>query len=127
MEAAALPVDTGILRRRAAPPSCCACAATNSSSRCSMPATKRRSVICDRFGPGSWRMCAACSPGPRANAEDVLQNVYMRAYGALRADDRPVAVRAWLYRVAHDRCIDELRRPGAQPTEIVEQEGDSAP
>ncbi len=63
-------------------------------------------------------------PGPRANAEDVLQDVFMRAYSALRADERPVAVRAWLYRVAHNRCIDELRRPGAQPTEIVEQEGD---
>ena len=37
----------------------------------------------------------------------------MRAYGALRANDREVSVRAWLYRVAHNRCIDELRRPGA--------------
>lgn len=64
-------------------------------------------------------------PGPRANAEDVLQDVFLRAYGALRADERPVALRAWLYRVAHNRCVDELRRPGPQPAELPDQEGDA--
>jgi RNA polymerase sigma factor (sigma-70 family) len=49
--------------------------------------------------------------GPRQDAEDVLQDVFVRAYGALRADSRDVNVRAWLYRVAHNRCIDHLRRP----------------
>jgi RNA polymerase sigma factor (sigma-70 family) len=49
--------------------------------------------------------------GPRQDAEDVLQDVFVRAYGALRADGREVNVRAWLYRVAHNRCIDHLRRP----------------
>ena len=51
------------------------------------------------------------SGASRQDAEDVLQDVFVRAYGALRADDRPVQVRAWLYRVAHNRCIDHLRRP----------------
>jgi len=49
--------------------------------------------------------------GPRQDAEDVLQDVFVRAYGALRLDSREVNVRAWLYRVAHNRCIDHLRRP----------------
>jgi RNA polymerase sigma factor (sigma-70 family) len=49
--------------------------------------------------------------GPRHDAEDVLQDVFVRAYGALRADTRDVNLRAWLYRVAHNRCIDHLRRP----------------
>jgi RNA polymerase sigma factor (sigma-70 family) len=55
------------------------------------------------------RQMLAASP---AEAEDALQDVFLRAYGALRADDRPVTLRAWLYRVAHNRCIDQLRRPG---------------
>jgi len=46
-----------------------------------------------------------------ADAEDVVQDVLARAYTALRADDRPMALRAWLYRVAHNRCLDLLRRP----------------
>jgi RNA polymerase sigma factor (sigma-70 family) len=49
--------------------------------------------------------------GPRQDAEDVLQDVFVRAYGALRADARQINLRAWLYRVAHNRCIDHLRRP----------------
>src|SRR5438067_12444637 len=51
------------------------------------------------------------SAGSRQDAEDVLQDVFVRAYGALRADGREMNVRAWLYRVAHNRCIDQLRRP----------------
>ena len=44
-----------------------------------------------------------------ADAEDVVQDVLARAFMALRADDRPMALRAWLYRVAHNRCLDVLR------------------
>jgi RNA polymerase sigma factor (sigma-70 family) len=52
--------------------------------------------------------------GPaRADAEDVLQDVFVRAYAALRANERDVSLRAWLYRIAHNRCIDELRRPAS--------------
>jgi RNA polymerase sigma factor (sigma-70 family) len=60
------------------------------------------------------------SPGSRQDAEDVMQDVFVRAYGALRADEREVNVRAWLYRVAHNRCIDHLRRPTPPPAEIFE-------
>jgi RNA polymerase sigma factor (sigma-70 family) len=56
----------------------------------------------------------------RSDAEDVLQDVFLRAYGALRNDDRPVTLRAWLYRVAHNRCIDHLRRPVPPPAEVYE-------
>jgi RNA polymerase sigma factor (sigma-70 family) len=56
----------------------------------------------------------------RQDAEDVLQDVFVRAFGALRADDRAVNVRAWLYRVAHNRCIDHLRRPMPAPADIFE-------
>jgi RNA polymerase sigma factor (sigma-70 family) len=57
--------------------------------------------------------------GPaRADAEDALQDVFVRAYASLRADGRPVSLRAWLYRIAHNRCIDELRRPAPTPAEL---------
>src|SRR5215211_7383252 len=60
------------------------------------------------------------SQGARQDAEDVMQDVFVRAYGALRADDREINLRAWLYRVAHNRCIDHLRRPTPPPAEIFE-------
>ena len=46
--------------------------------------------------------------GAIGDPEDALQDVFMRAYRALRASERPVILRAWLYRIAHNRCIDEL-------------------
>jgi RNA polymerase sigma factor (sigma-70 family) len=60
------------------------------------------------------------SSGSRQDAEDVMQDVFVRAYGALRADAREINLRAWLYRVAHNRCIDHLRRPTPPPAEIFE-------
>jgi RNA polymerase sigma factor (sigma-70 family) len=56
----------------------------------------------------------------RQDAEDALQDVFVRAYAGLRANDRQVALRAWLYRVAHNRCVDELRRPLVSPAEVFE-------
>ena len=50
-----------------------------------------------------------------ADAEDIVQDVFERAYGALRSGERDIAVRPWLYRVAHNRCIDYVRRAPATP------------
>ncbi len=49
--------------------------------------------------------------------EDVLQDVFVRAYRALLHDNRELAVRPWLFRVAHNCCIDELRRTVPTPTD----------
>jgi len=56
----------------------------------------------------------------RQDAEDALQDIFVRAYAGLRASDRELALRAWLYRVAHNRCIDQLRRPSPPPPEVLE-------
>ena len=82
-------------------------------------------VIHDRYRPRLLAYVRQMLPiGVRGDAEDALQDVFIRAYGALRADERPVAVRAWLYRVAHNRCIDTLRRPAPTPVERSERECD---
>jgi RNA polymerase sigma factor (sigma-70 family) len=80
-------------------------------------------VIHDRYRTRLFAYARQMLGGSRADAEDVLQDVFVRAYGALRANDRDVSLRAWLYRIAHNRCIDELRRPSAAigaPSEVLE-------
>jgi RNA polymerase sigma factor (sigma-70 family) len=72
-------------------------------------------VIHDRYRTRLFAYARQMLGGSRADAEDALQDVFVRAYGALRANDREVSLRAWLYRIAHNRCIDELRRPAAAP------------
>ena len=48
--------------------------------------------------------------GSREDAEDVMQEVMAAAFNALLADDRPVNVRPWLYRIARNRSLNHLRR-----------------
>ncbi len=57
--------------------------------------------------------------GATGDPEDALQDVFMRAYRSLRASDRPLLLRPWLYRIAHNRCVDELRRPSPMPSELA--------
>jgi RNA polymerase sigma factor (sigma-70 family) len=48
--------------------------------------------------------------GSREDAEDVLQEVFAAAFNAILADDRPINVRPWLYRIARNRSLNHLRR-----------------
>ena len=54
-------------------------------------------------------------------AEDVIQDVFLRAHRALLADDRAMTLKPWLYRIAHNRCMDVLRRQVPQTDELSEQ------
>jgi RNA polymerase sigma factor (sigma-70 family) len=47
----------------------------------------------------------------REDGEDVLQEVYIAALRAMRADDRPIQAKPWLYKIARNRCLNHLRRP----------------
>jgi RNA polymerase sigma factor (sigma-70 family) len=61
------------------------------------------------------RLLAFCRHllGSREDAEDVLQEALAAAYNALLADDRPINVRPWLYRIARNRSLNHLRRAQA--------------
>jgi RNA polymerase sigma-70 factor (ECF subfamily) len=58
--------------------------------------------------------------GDGSDAFDILQEVWLRVYqriGTLRA---PEACRTWLYRIAHDRCVDQLGSRAKEPAQIDE-------
>ena len=58
----------------------------------------------------------------RSLVEDLGQDVFLRAYVALRRDDREVALGAWLRRIAVNRAVDELRRRRPEPLGETEPE-----
>jgi RNA polymerase sigma factor (sigma-70 family) len=76
-------------------------------------------VIHDRYRQRLFAYTRQMLPR-RQDAEDALQDIFVRAYAGLRANHRELALRAWLYRVAHNRCIDELRRPAPPPPEVMQ-------
>ncbi len=43
-------------------------------------------------------------------AEDVTQEVFISALRRLRDTERPIAFKPWIYQIARNACIDELRR-----------------
>src|SRR6187402_1068734 len=49
----------------------------------------------------------------REDAEDVLQEVFAAAFNAMTADERPINVRPWLYRIARNRSLNHLRKTQA--------------
>lgn len=63
--------------------------------------------------PSLHRYCARMT-GSVLDGEDVVQEALFQAYRKLDTfdDTRPLA--AWLFRIAHNRCIDFLRRRGTR-------------
>jgi RNA polymerase sigma factor (sigma-70 family) len=49
--------------------------------------------------------------GTGHEAEDVVQDAFIRAYRGLRVTNRPMTLRPWLYMIVRNRALDELRSP----------------
>src|ERR1700704_2185769 len=63
--------------------------------------------------PRLHRYCSRMT-GSVVDGEDVVQDALFQAYRKLDTfdDDRPLG--PWLFRIAHNRCIDFLRRRGVR-------------
>src|SRR5215472_15545806 len=48
--------------------------------------------------------------GSSHDGEDVLQETWLRAWRAKDSLDDPAMLRPWLYRIATNVCLDELKR-----------------
>jgi RNA polymerase sigma factor (sigma-70 family) len=46
----------------------------------------------------------------RAGADDIVQDVFISAYRSLLGSDRKISFRPWVYEIAKNACIDQLRR-----------------
>jgi RNA polymerase sigma factor (sigma-70 family) len=57
----------------------------------------------------------------RDEGEDVLQQTFTNALAALGRDDRAIDVRPWLYRIAHNIAVNDLRRSGRHHEQLDEQ------
>src|SRR5438128_1745056 len=66
-------------------------------------------LLYERHHQALYRYCLAIVRTPD-DAQDALQSTFMRAFVALRASEREVAVRPWLFRVAHNEAVSILRR-----------------
>jgi RNA polymerase sigma-70 factor (ECF subfamily) len=63
--------------------------------------------------PSLHRYCARMT-GSVMDGEDVVQEALFEAYRKLDKFDQSRPLKPWLFRIAHNRCIDVLRRQGVR-------------
>src|SRR2546422_9540591 len=63
--------------------------------------------------PSLHRYCARMT-GSVMDGEDVVQEALIEAYRKLDQFDDSRPLKSWLFRIAHNRCIDFLRRKGVR-------------
>jgi RNA polymerase sigma-70 factor (TIGR02960 family) len=80
----------------------------------------------DLVGPHRRELLVHCYRilGSLQDAEDVLQEVLMAAWSALGRFDGQ-SLRAWLYRIATNRCLNFLRDETRRPQSVLAAEGKS--
>src|SRR3954467_4419325 len=61
--------------------------------------------------PALHRYCARMT-GSVTDGEDVVQEALFEAYRKLDQFDESRPLKPWLFRIAHNRCIDFLRQKG---------------
>jgi RNA polymerase sigma factor (sigma-70 family) len=74
------------------------------------------------------RLHASAARALRAHGGDpegIVQEAFLRAHRALRADRRPVELKPWLHRIVRNLCLDELRRTTTAPLEDDDRAGAS--
>lgn len=65
------------------------------------------SAVVDRYQTELVRYCTRLVGESRA--EDVVQQAFLNAHMALHANDNPIQLRPWLYRIAHNAGLNVLR------------------
>lgn len=71
-------------------------------------------AIFDRYHQDLFGYCASILHN-REDAADAVQATMLRALRALDGERRDIALRPWLYRIAHNESVDLLRRPRTDP------------
>ncbi|MCC6590212.1 MAG: RNA polymerase sigma factor [Bryobacterales bacterium] len=83
--------------------------------------------LVDRHHSMVYTLCLRLS-GSRADAEDLMQEVFIRAYVNINGFEGRSAFSSWLYRIAYNHCLNFLeKRRTAQASEnafAIDQVGD---
>ena len=79
------------------------------------------SLIYERHHQALYRYCRSML-GSDADARDAVQNAMVSALRALDGERREIALKPWLYRIAHNEAMNVIRRRrGEAPLEAAEQ------
>ena len=67
-------------------------------------------AIVDRYGPQLQRYCARLlNDSHPSRAEDAVQQAFVNAHAAMKTSEQELALKPWLYRIAHNAALNVLR------------------
>ncbi|MGY1663973.1 sigma-70 family RNA polymerase sigma factor [Geodermatophilus sp. SYSU D00705] len=69
-----------------------------------------------------WRLCAAL--GDRQSADDLTQETYLRAFGALHRFEGRSSLRTWLLSISRRVCADAVRSRRRRRLTLVREDAD---
>ncbi len=81
--------------------------------RASRGSTRAFAALDERHHQALYRYCRSIVRDDQ-DAEDALQSAMTRAYAALCDRERDLAVRPWLFRIAHNEAVSILRKRGPE-------------
>jgi RNA polymerase sigma-70 factor, ECF subfamily len=74
--------------------------------------------LIERYESRLRRYLRRLMPGLGSDADDVLQEVFIKAYVNSRSFDRALSFSSWIYRIAHNEAVSWLRKKKARPETV---------
>jgi RNA polymerase sigma factor (sigma-70 family) len=77
-------------------------------------------VLVERYQSRLQTFCSNMLRSPE-DARDMVQDVFTSAHRAMLADERHIHVKAWLYQIARNCCLNFLRRPRPDSVDSMDE------
>jgi len=77
--------------------------------------------LVERFEEKLLRYIVRLSGLSKEDAEDILQDVFIKAYQNLNDFDTGLKFSSWIYRITHNEAITHLRKLKSRPKVIIDQ------
>ncbi len=74
--------------------------------------------LIERYESRLRRYLKRLMPGLGSDADDVLQEIFIKAYVNMRSFDTSMSFSSWIYRIAHNEAVSWLRKKKARPETI---------
>jgi RNA polymerase sigma-70 factor (ECF subfamily) len=81
------------------------------------------SCLVERYEPKLMRYVMRISAATREDAEDLLQDVFIKVYRNLNDFDQKLKFSSWIYRIAHNQVVSQWRKTKVRP-QVLKFEAD---
>lgn len=82
-------------------------------------------ILMERYEAALTRYVARLGVRNREDQQDVLQEVFVKAYRNLNSFDQSLKFSSWLYRIAHNEAISWYRRQSVRPEGHLIDDGET--